>query len=152
MSTENTFEVRLAEAKDRATWRYVERGEFISDDDLLDIADALTTSDMSWLDDDDFDPLDPTIDTTDRDALLSALYAWLTPPPPDVFVWVVERGYDWEGQDAEGVFADRESALAAVEASYPNYTMKSDKDTEMELRGSDGNSYILVTRMKVGEL
>ena len=148
--SQEPFEYRLMVACARAAWRYAERGEFISDDDLLDIANDLTISDLT-VPDDGADHWADDRDTTDRDALIAGLEAWLTPDEPDLFVWVVQQGYDWEGQDVQGVFADRESAMIAATIDYPLYSIQTETETSVYLRADSDSGYVLVDRMKVGE-
>lgn len=70
---------RLDKAVARAATRYAERDGFISDDDLLDIANDLTPG--FEYPEDDYDAEIPAEIVAARDELLEALYVALTPAP-----------------------------------------------------------------------
>lgn len=80
---------RLNEAINRAQLRYAERDGFISDDDLLDIANDLTPG-FEYPEDDDAEI--PAEIYAARDELLEALYAALAPESdPDPRSWEAVR-------------------------------------------------------------
>jgi hypothetical protein len=73
------FTDRLSLAQAKCQMVFQERDGFISDDDLLDIAQEFTISDLVWAEDESEDDRDARL--ADRDGLIDALYAYLESGP-----------------------------------------------------------------------